>query len=85
MRMRREIVAGVLLCFLTAPLCAQQTNGARVVFEALTYEDGLSDDRVFEIFQGSRGFLWFGTRNGLNRYDGYTIRTTCTTRQTRAA
>lgn len=44
-------------------------------FEHITDEDGLSNTSVEVIFQDSRGFIWIGTRNGLNRYDGYDIRT----------
>ncbi len=34
-------------------------------------EDGLSQSTVYNILQDSKGYLWFGTANGLNRYDGY--------------
>ena len=34
-------------------------------------EDGLSQVSVLNIFQDSDGYIWFGTRNGANRYDGY--------------
>ncbi|MFW5700931.1 MAG: ligand-binding sensor domain-containing protein, partial [Cyclobacteriaceae bacterium] len=40
-------------------------------FEKLTEEDGLSSNQVKCIFKDSRGFMWFGTNNGLNRYDAY--------------
>ncbi len=43
-------------------------------FEYITAEDGLSQGNIECIFQDSRGFMWFGTFNGLNRYDGYDIR-----------
>ena len=42
-------------------------------FTHLTIEQGLSDQRVHAILQDSTGFMWFGTINGLNRYDGYNI------------
>ncbi len=43
-------------------------------FEHLTVEDGLSSNTVYSILQDSHGFMWFGTSEGLNRYDGYTFK-----------
>ena len=40
-------------------------------FEHLMVEDGLAANTVLSVFQDSRGFLWIGTYNGLDRYDGY--------------
>ncbi|MFQ9022036.1 MAG: two-component regulator propeller domain-containing protein [Parabacteroides merdae] len=40
-------------------------------FSHLGVEDGLSQVSVLDIFQDSDGYIWFGTRNGANRYDGY--------------
>ncbi len=42
-------------------------------FAHLTTSDGLSQSGVTEILQDRRGFMWFATRDGLNRYDGNTF------------
>ena len=40
-------------------------------FERITLRQGLSPNSVNAILQDHRGFMWFGTQDGLNRYDGY--------------
>ena len=45
-----------------------------LTFEHITAENGLSQSSVICIAQDSLGFMWFGTPNGLNRYDGYDIK-----------
>ena len=40
-------------------------------FTRLSTAQGLSQARVAQIVQDDRGFMWFGTQYGLNRYDGY--------------
>src|SRR5690349_18215563 len=42
-------------------------------FEHMGTPQGLSHSNVICVFQDSRGFMWFGTRDGLNRYDGYSF------------
>ncbi len=42
-------------------------------FEHLSVDNGLSNNSILSICQDSRGFMWFGTYHGLNRYDGYRI------------
>lgn len=43
-------------------------------FNALTSEQGLSHNSVFSITQDHKGFVWFGTRDGISRYDSQRIR-----------
>ena len=42
-------------------------------FKHINRNDGLSQSNVTCILQDHKGFMWFGTRDGLNRYDGYEI------------
>ncbi|MEL6652535.1 MAG: two-component regulator propeller domain-containing protein, partial [Bacteroidota bacterium] len=51
-------------------LIAQQS----LRFRYLDKRDGLTQNTIFAITQDGDGFMWFGTRNGLNRYDGYTFK-----------
>lgn len=59
----------ILLCFLVSNIPAQQLS-----FKKLTTRQGLSHSTVYAITQDEQGFLWIGTRDGLNRYDSYEIR-----------
>jgi ligand-binding sensor domain-containing protein/signal transduction histidine kinase/DNA-binding response OmpR family regulator len=42
-------------------------------FTHISNEEGISNSTIESIFQDSLGFIWFGTRDGLNRYDGNEI------------
>ena len=45
-----------------------------VRFEQLTIRQGLTNDQVNFVFQDHDGFIWIGTLSGLNRYDGYEVK-----------
>ena len=45
-----------------------------IAFNHLNVEDGLSQSSTTCIFQDKDGFMWFGTQDGLNRYDGYNFK-----------
>lgn len=45
-----------------------------ILTKHLTVEDGLSNNWVKAILKDKEGFMWFGTFNGLNRYDGRTFK-----------
>lgn len=57
-----------LLLAIPAPLAAQNHQ---IKFEHLTVENGLSQNTVRSIVQDHQGFMWFGTDDGLNKFDGY--------------
>ena len=68
----REARATLLpVLFLLFSLSAQ-TSGQiqKITFERLSTEEGLVSPTVYCMFQDSRGFMWFGTDEGLCRYDG---------------
>jgi ligand-binding sensor domain-containing protein/signal transduction histidine kinase len=50
------------------------SDGHDLRFVRLRRSQGLSQQRVTHIVQDDRGFLWFGTQYGLDRYDGYHFR-----------
>lgn len=46
-----------------------------IAFERISVEDGLSQNTVFAILKDHKGFYWFGSDDGLNRYDGVKFKT----------
>ncbi len=55
-------------------IIAQSKNPNKVNFSKLSIQDGLSNRAVTSIIQDKYGFMWFGTIDGLNRYDGENIK-----------
>ncbi|PID55786.1 GGDEF domain-containing protein [candidate division KSB3 bacterium] len=64
---------GFLLLFFAIIQTASAQNHP-LKFRHLSTEDGLSQSKVYAVLQDSRGLMWFGTENGLDRYDGYNVR-----------
>ncbi len=48
-------------------------SSADVRFHHLSLEDGLSQSTIYDMVQDENGFIWFGTLDGLNKYDGYSF------------
>ena len=67
---RRALKIMVLICFLLQiQVHIAQPN--RIYFDHITTEEGLSQNDINCILQDRNGFMWFGTHDGLNQYDGY--------------
>ena len=62
-----------LFVFCSAIICPQPLP-SKIIFNKLTIENGLSSSGIYAIHQDKTGFMWFGTENGLNRYDGYNFK-----------
>jgi signal transduction histidine kinase/ligand-binding sensor domain-containing protein len=52
-------------------VCLSRTYAQPYYFRHFQVENGLSNSTVFCSTQDKQGFLWFGTKEGLNRFDGY--------------
>ncbi|XHR96340.1 two-component regulator propeller domain-containing protein [Mucilaginibacter sp. UC70_90] len=72
-RMFQQLKAFLLISFLCYSLAAS-AKGPGFPVRYLGIEDGLSNNAVTCITQDKYGFMWMGTYDGLNRYDGYTFK-----------
>ena len=70
--MKRTLFLLYTLClFYITPTFSQDSQGYS--FMHTNSETGLSQSNVKTVIQDSYGFIWFGTKNGLNRYDGQRV------------
>ncbi len=69
---KNKFIGPIYLFFLLFNLAASgQGQSTEIRFEHLTVNEGLSENAATWIIQDSRGFIWIGTHDGLNKYDGY--------------
>ncbi len=68
--MRKCVTLLIILAALAQSAPAAKWN---IRFKHLTLEDGLSQSMILDILQDSKGFMWFATQDGLNKYDGYSF------------
>lgn len=64
----------LLIVFLHACFNTSSHSQCDYYFEQITIADGLSQNYITCIHQDNQGFIWLGTQNGLNKYDGYQIK-----------
>lgn len=54
-------------------VCTGQVGSNSIYFDHLSINDGLSHNTVYSVLQDQNGYIWIGTQNGLNKYDGYSF------------
>ncbi|MFO7935182.1 MAG: two-component regulator propeller domain-containing protein [Bacteroidales bacterium] len=65
----------IWLCLICTCLQFVYGQNPEIRFHNIGIRDGLSHSLVTSVAEDSLGFLWFGTQDGLNRYDGYEFKT----------
>jgi ligand-binding sensor domain-containing protein len=70
MCLKHYILLIAVLFYLVANAQDQQYT-----FSRIDVSNGLSHNQISTILKDKNGFLWFGTMSGMNRYDGYAIKT----------
>lgn len=70
---KQKIIVFILLFIVVFSVSAQDTKIEYA--QKLTITDGLAHNGVTSILEDSKGFLWFGTYDGINKYDGYELKT----------
>lgn len=73
--MTRKARVIVLLVLFTVLVQTVFSQSEQFRFKQLNISDGLSHPEIRSIVKDSRGFIWVGTAFGLNRFDGYTVKT----------
>lgn len=64
----------IIFIFCLGLIGLTNSYGQSIKFNHLTVEDGLSNNNVNTLIQDKAGFIWFGTEDGLNRFDGYSFK-----------
>lgn len=67
----KPVVCGVVVCFFLISLTASFAQPQNPKFRRLTTDQGLSQSHISSILKDRKGFMWFASEDGLNKYDGY--------------
>lgn len=67
--MNKRFLYSIFIFIFTTSIGFSQKKDIK--FRKVSIEKGLSQSTIHCVYQDSRGFMWFGTQDGLNKYDGY--------------
>jgi two-component system, sensor histidine kinase ChiS len=72
----KSILPFVAFLWLLGGFLYSQINAQNnpIAIDHITIDQGLSQSTVNAVIQDQRGFMWFGTQDGLNKYDGYNFK-----------
>lgn len=73
--MNKKLTILILIAVVTMAIPSLATDNGGLKFSRIDSRDGLNNSQVSCILKDSKGFVWIGTPYGLNRYDGYRVRT----------
>lgn len=68
------LIFSLLVLSIPGQLTAETENYSNLRFKSYSTKQGLSQSSVLCMVQDHKGFIWMGTKDGLNRFDGYTSR-----------
>lgn len=74
MLLLRRFLFNTILIYCLSLIGSTNNYAQEISFKHLTVENGLSNNDVNTLIQDKTGFIWFGTEDGLNRYDGYNFK-----------
>ncbi len=74
MKGRSQFLKNAVLCCFVLSVSTLVAQKRQLTFERFTLAEGMSQSSVVAIEQDHDGYMWFGTSDGLNRYDGYSFK-----------
>ena len=67
-------VAPIMVLMMLSFLAWARGASRQILFRHYTATDGLCSNTVWAVYQDKQGYMWFGTKDGLNRFDGYSFK-----------